>query len=171
MNNVKNYFIHLFILCLIQIIILNNIDLGSYFYLNIYILAIYILPYRFNGVSLLVFGFLLGMFMDFASHSVGIHAAATTFVAYIRTRLLLLTSNREELEEVYGILQIKDFGWFFKYVLLSTLLFNTVLVFAEAFTFHNILLSFTRVILSSVASLLVILLYYFIGLRKIEKRF
>ena len=37
MNNI-NYFIHLLILSLLQIVIVDNIHLGSYFYLNIYIL-------------------------------------------------------------------------------------------------------------------------------------
>ena len=49
MNNI-NYFIHLLILSLLQIVIVDNIHLGSYFYLNIYILALYILPYKMKGI-------------------------------------------------------------------------------------------------------------------------
>ena len=47
MNNI-NYFIHLLILSLLQIVIVDNIHLGSYFYLNIYILALYILDERYT---------------------------------------------------------------------------------------------------------------------------
>ena len=116
------------ILSLLQIVIVDNIHLGSYFYLNIYILAIFLLPYKLKGVPLLLFGFLLGLLMDFADNTVGIHAAASTFVAYIRPRLLQLTSTREELEDAHGVQGLTDFRWFLKYSFMSTLLFNVVLI-------------------------------------------
>lgn len=168
MNNI-NYLIHLLILSLLQIVIVDNIHLGSYFYLNIYILAIFLLPYKLKGVPLLLFGFLLGLLMDFADNTVGIHAAASTFVAYIRPRLLQLTSTREELEDAHGVQGLTDFRWFLKYSFMSTLLFNVVLIFAEAFTFRDILITIIRIILSTFISMLFMLLYYFIGIKRAQK--
>lgn len=168
MNNI-NYLIHLLILSLLQIVIVDNIHLGSYFYLNIYILAIYLLPYKLKGVPLLLFGFLLGLIMDIADNTVGIHAAASTFVAYIRPRLLQLTSTREELEDTHGVQGLTDFRWFLKYSFVSTLLFNVVLVFAEAFTFSDILITIIRIILSTFISMLFMLLYYFIGIKRAQQ--
>ena len=168
MNNI-NYLIHLLILSLLQIVIVDNIHLGSYFYLNIYILAIFLLPYKLKGVPLLLFGFLLGLLMDFADNTVGIHAAASTFVAYIRPRLLQLTSPREELEDAHGVQGLTDFRWFLKYSFMSTLLFNVVLIFAEAFTFRDILITMIRIILSTFISMLFMLLYYFIGIKRAQK--
>lgn len=168
MNNVK-YLIHLVIISVLQIVIVDNIHLGSYFYINIYILAIFILPYKVKGILLLLFGFLLGFLMDLADNTVGIHAAASTLLAYVRPRLLLLTSTREELDEAHGVQRLTDFGWFFKYSFLSTLLFNIVLVFAEAFTFNDIVITLIRIILSTFISLLFILLYYFIGIKKVQQ--
>ena len=168
MNNI-NYLIHLLILSLLQIVIVDNIHLGSYFYLNIYILAIFLLPYKLKGVPLLLFGFLLGLLMDFADNTFGIHAAASTFVAYIRPRLLQLTSTREELEDAHGVQGLTDFRWFLKYSFMSTLLFNVVLIFAEAFTFRDILITMIRIILSTFISMLFMLLYYFIGIKRAQK--
>lgn len=168
MNNI-NYLIHLLILSLLQIVIVDNIHLGSYFYLNIYILAIFLLPYKLKGVPLLLFGFLLGLLMDFADNTVGIHAAASTFVTYIRPRLLQLTSTREELEDAHGVQGLTDFRWFLKYSFMSTLLFNVVLIFAEAFTFRDILITMIRIILSTFISMLFMLLYYFIGIKRAQK--
>ena len=168
MNNI-NYLIHLLILSLLQIVIVDNIHLGSYFYLNIYILAIFLLPYKLKGVPLLLFGFLLGLLMDFADNTVGIHAAASTFLAYIRPRLLQLTSTREELEDAHGVQGLTDFRWFLKYSFMSTLLFNVVLIFAEAFTFRDILITMIRIILSTFISMLFMLLYYFIGIKRAQK--
>ena len=43
MSNV-NYLIHFVILAILQIVIVDNIHIGSYFYINIYILVNFILP-------------------------------------------------------------------------------------------------------------------------------
>lgn len=165
MNNIK-YFIHVLCLLIIQIAIMDNIQLHSYIYINIYILAIYILPYKLKKASILFYGFLLGLLIDIASNTMGIHAAATTFIAFLRPRLLMLTSTREQIGDTFGKQKISDFGWFLKYVLISTLAFNVVLIFAEAFTFANILITFLRILFSTLASSFFILLYYFIALKR-----
>jgi len=165
MSNFK-FVIHLIILLLIQLTILDNIQLHSYIYINIYILAIYILPYRISNAMLLLFGFFLGLFIDLSNHTMGIHAAATTLIAYIRPRLLMLTSNREQIDDIQGKQKISDFGWFFKYVLISTAIFNVVLTICEAFTFQNFLITLLRIVCNTVASSFFILLYYFIALKK-----
>lgn len=165
MSNLK-FFVHLFILLLLQLMILDNVQLHSYIYINIYILAIYILPYRLRNATILFFGFFLGLFIDLANHTMGIHAAATTLIAYMRPRLLMLTSNREQIDDIQGKQKISDFGWFFKYVLVSTTIFNMVLVLCEAFSFNNFLITLLRILCSTLVSTFFILLYYFIALKK-----
>lgn len=165
MTNVK-FFINLIILLVIQLTILDNIQLHSYVYINIYILAIYILPYRLRKASILFFGFFLGLFVDLANNTMGIHAAASTLVAYMRPRLLMLTSNREQIDDVQGKQNISNFTWFFKYVLISTTVFNIVLIMTEAFSFHNFWITLVRIVCSTVVSVFFILLYYFIVLKQ-----
>ena len=157
MSNIK-FVIHLFVLLLLQLTILDNIQLHSYVYINIYILAIYILPYRLRNATILFFGFFLGLFVDLANHTMGIHAAATT--------LLMLTSNREQIDDIQGKQKISDFGWFFKYVFISTAIFNTVLILCETFSVHNFVITGLRILFSTLASTFFILLYYFIALKK-----
>ncbi|MEG1737585.1 MAG: rod shape-determining protein MreD [Odoribacter sp.] len=165
MSNIK-FFINLLILLVIQLGILDNIQLHSYVYINIYILAIYILPYRLGNATILFFGFLLGLFVDLASNTMGIHAVATTLLAYIRPRLLMLTANREQIDDIQGKQNISNFSWFFKYILVSTTIFNVVLILCEAFSFNNILITLLRIGCSTIASIFFISLYYFIGVKK-----
>ena len=165
MSNIK-FVIHFLILLLIQLTILDNVQLHSYMYINIYILIIYILPYRLRNATILFFGFFLGLFIDLANNTMGIHAAATTLIAYIRPRLLMLTSNREQIDDIQGKQKISDFGWFFKYILISTAVFNVVLILGEAFSIQNFIITLLRIICSTVASIFFILLYYFIALKK-----
>ena len=157
MSNIK-FVIHLFVLLLLQLTILDNIQLHSYVYINIYILAIYILPYRLRNATILFFGFFLGLFVDLANHTMGIHAAATTLLAYIRPR--------EQIDDIQGKQKISDFGWFFKYVFISTAIFNTVLILCETFSVHNFVITGLRILFSTLASTFFILLYYFIALKK-----
>ena len=107
--------------------------------------------------------------MDLADNTVGIHAAASTFIAYIRPRLLQLTSTREEIDDTHGGQGLTDVRWFLKYTFVSTLLFNVVLILTEAFTFNDMLISIIRIILSTFISMLFILLYYFIGIKKVQQ--
>lgn len=165
MSNIK-YFLHVLCLLLIQLTILDNVQFYSYIYINIYILAIFILPYQFSKAFILIFGFLLGLFVDLANNTMGIHAAASTLIAYIRPRLLMLTSNSEQIDNIHGKQNIRDFAWFFKYVLISTTIFNIVLNMAEAFTFSNFFITLLRIVCSTLASVFFILLYYFIALKK-----
>lgn len=165
MSNIK-FYIHVFVLLLLQVAILDNIQLHSYVYINIYILAIYILPYRLRNATILLFGFFLGLFVDLANNTMGIHAAATTLLAYVRPKLLMLTSNREQIDDIQGKQKITDLGWFFKYVLISTAIFNVALILCEAFSFHNLLITLLRILFSTLASTFFIMLYYFIALKK-----
>ncbi|MDR2131297.1 MAG: rod shape-determining protein MreD [Odoribacteraceae bacterium] len=169
MNNARNYLIHLLLLCFIQIVVLDNIHLGSYVHVNIYIMALFLLPYRMKGISLLLYALGLGLLMDLMDNTTGIHAAASTLVAYVRPRLLQLTSGREAMDEARGFIRQADFAWFFKYAFFSILLFNTVLIFAEAFTFSNLFISCLRILFSTLISLLCVVLYYFIGFRKVKE--
>ena len=165
MNNSK-YLLHLFCLFIIQIAILDNIQLHSFIHINIYILAILIIPYKIKKVSILFTAFLLGLILDIANNTMGIHTAAATFVAYIRPKMLQLTSNREQVDDIPGTSQNKSFGWFLKYMFLSVLAFNVELILAEAFSFANFSVTLLRILCSTVVSCFFILLYYFIALKK-----
>ncbi len=165
MNNAK-YLIHVFILFIIQLTILDNIQLYSYVCINIYILAILILPYNYKKTSVLLIGFLLGLIVDLANHTMGIHAAATTFIAYLRPKLLLLTSNREQIDDIHGAQKVSNFSWFFKYTLFLAFAFNVVLITTETFSFINWGITLLRIVFSTLASCFFILLYYFIALKK-----
>ncbi|MGL5681778.1 MAG: rod shape-determining protein MreD [Marinifilaceae bacterium] len=165
MNNIRFIFSTV-VLLVMQLVIFNNIQLHSYIYINIYILSIFIIPYRYRPIPVMLYGFILGLFMDLADHTMGIHAFATTLIAYLRPRLLVLTSTREHIDDVHGKQSINNFGWFFKYILIMTLIFNVVLVMGETFSFSNILNTLMRILFSSVVSLLFMTCYYFIAIKQ-----
>ena len=165
MSNFK-FLLHLLALLVLQLGIFDHLQLHSYVYINIYILAIYILPYRWSQSSILVFGFLLGLLIDLMNHTMGIHAMATTFLAYIRPRLLLLTSNMEQLDDIHGKQKLGELRWFLKYALVSTFLFNVVMIFFEVFSFQNLMITLLRILCSTFVSIFFMMIYYFVTLKK-----
>ena len=154
--------LHWFVLYIIQIFVLNNIQMGAYLHIQIYILALFLLPYKLKGVPLLIAGFLIGFTMDLLTNTIGIHAAATTALAYIRPRLLGLTMNHEEMENSNRSF---DINGFFKYTGISTLLFNMIYFQLEAFSFAHPGTTLLRILCSSVVSWGGIMLYYFAALK------
>ncbi|HBH47981.1 MAG TPA: rod shape-determining protein MreD, partial [Bacteroidales bacterium] len=69
---------------LVQILIFNNIELGGYLNPYVYTLFILLLPFETPGWVVLISGFLLGFSVDIFSETLGMHTAATVFMAYLR---------------------------------------------------------------------------------------
>ena len=159
MRNIS-FFIHALVIILIQIIILDNLNIHSYAYVNIYPLIIYILPNKINNTISLLLSFLIGLTIDISNNTLGIHIAASCAICYIRPRLLSLTSKREQFSDMIGKQFYNDFSWFFKYILYSTLIFNIIFITLEAFSFQNIIITFIRILFSTSISILAIIIYY-----------
>ncbi len=69
---------------LLQILILRNIVLFDYAFCFVYIAGILLLPAEVNRTLLLIMGFSTGLLMDVFYNTLGMHAAATLLVAYLR---------------------------------------------------------------------------------------
>src|SRR5690554_1934845 len=83
-------------LALAQVLIFNQIHFGGYITPFVYILFIMLLPLHSPRYLLMISGFLLGLTIDVFSNTLGMHAAATVFIAYVRPFILRSISNREE---------------------------------------------------------------------------
>ena len=79
MNGAK-YWIHVVCLFIIQLTILDNIQLHSYVYINIYILAILVLPYVMKELTVLFLAFLFCLIVDLANNLSLIHIFTGNYV-------------------------------------------------------------------------------------------
>jgi rod shape-determining protein MreD len=147
------------IVLLIQVLVINNITLGSYVYPAFYVYFILLLPFESKGWVLLITAFLMGLGVDFFSNSPGLNASAAVFMAFCRPLIIHMLKTKKEYEPglVPGI-RDTGFGWFFTYSLLLILLHHSFLFFVEAFSFENIRQTFYRILFSSGATLGLVLL-------------
>ena len=72
------------IVVLVQVLVMNNIQISGLIIPYVYILFILLMPFETPKWLLLINAFLLGLSIDFFSHTLGMHAAASVFIAWIR---------------------------------------------------------------------------------------
>jgi len=152
-------------LVLIQVLIFNQVQFSGFFNPYVYVLFIILLSLSAPRYAVLILAFLLGLTIDIFSNSLGVHSAATVFVAYARPLVIRLISNREDDKSDYPGLNQNKPGWFINYVVIMVLLHHTLLFYLEVYTFANFFNTLYRVILSSLFSIIVIVLSQFLVFR------
>ena len=144
------------ILVMFQILILNHINFLGF--VNPYIYVLFILLYPINGnQSLLIFvSFLLGLCIDIFGDSVGIHAAASVFIAFIRPFILKFSFG---VSYEYNMIKINKAPPVAKMVYVITMVFlhHFVLFALEIFSLSHIILILKSTLLSGIFSVLLIL--------------
>ncbi len=156
-----------FALVIIQVLVFNNLEINGYINPYIYILFILLLPFETPHFMILISGFLLGIFVDIFSETLGLHTLATVFMAYIRPYVLSSFAPRDG----YGLgsfprVHYYGWPWFIKYTSILTLAHHLVLFYAESFTFEDFFGNLYRTILSSIFSIAIICFSQFFVFRK-----
>lgn len=171
MNNpvILNIF-RFIILIFIQVLVLNNIRIGGSVNPYLYVLFILLLPFETPGWLLLVSSFLLGLSVDLFSHTPGMNAAASVFMAFCRPAMIRFLMGSKSIEP--GLEPgIKDMGfkWFFFYALSLVFVHHLVLFYIEIFRFNEFIQTLYRVLLSTIATIVLILLVEYLFVKKERK--
>jgi len=147
------------ILVLAQVLLLNHIQLSGLINPYLYILFILTLPFSTPNYLLLLLGFLLGLNVDIFSNTLGIHAAATTFLAFIRPSVINLISSRDvlELNQAPRVSEL-GFSWFFRYAVIMVLAHHIFLFYVEVFTFSGFIYTLLRSLFSSAFTIVLIII-------------
>jgi len=163
-RQVSRYFLQFLVLVLLQVFILNNVQLGGFINPYIYILFIILLPVNTPKWLLLVLGFVLGLSIDLFAHTPGMNSSASVFLAFIRPYILEIVAPREGYEKDSSPrIKIYGFTWFLRYAFIMVLAHHFVLFYIEVFRFSDFFLTFSRVILSTIFStLLIVTIQYLI---------
>lgn len=163
---VRNIF-RLIVLVLVQILILNNIQLSGYIVPHFYILFILLLPFETPRWLLLVSAFALGISVDLFTHTPGMHAAATVFMAFLRPWILRMSAPRDGYEPgSFPRVYYYGFQWFLRYTVILVLAHHLVLFYIEVFRFAEFLSTLLRVLMSSLFSVILIMLSQYFIYRK-----
>ena len=145
-----------FLLILVQVLILNQINLFGYINPYLYILFIIIYPFTANKSLLIFLSFLLGLFIDFFSDSGGIHAAASVFIAFIRPVILKYSFG---ISYEYNTIKISSEDYLKQTIYVGSMVFlhHFILFALEIFNVNHFLLFLNSILFSSIFSIVIIL--------------
>lgn len=162
-RDLLKYFIMLVVLVLLQVLLLNNIQFSGYVNPYLYVLFILLLPFETPRYQLLFAGFFLGLCVDIFSNTPGIHASATTFMAFLRPYTIELISSRDSIEvNTPPRIKFMGFGWFFRYTLILVLTHHLFLFFIEVFTLKGFIFTLARSLLSAAFTVVLIIISQFL---------
>ncbi len=168
-NNTGKNIIRFLVLVLIQVLILNNIQISGYINPYFYVLFVLLLPFNTSKTLLLISAFLIGFCIDLFMHTIGMHAAATTFMAFLRPGVIkLLTGNKEIEPDMKPSIFDMGFTWFVTYSFILVFFHHLFLFYLEIFRFEEFLQIMLRVLISTVITLVLIIIsqYLFRGSEK-----
>lgn len=163
MNKTVLQIIRFVVLVLFQVLVINHIRLGGYVHPYIYVIFIMLLPLNMPKWQILVLGFVLGLTVDLFTGTPGLHAGATTLMAFCRPFIINLISGNQKFENITepNLGQL-DGMWFFRYVLCLVLIHHFALFFLESFSFRLIGQILLRILLSVPVSVFLIMMILFI---------
>lgn len=141
------------LLILLQVIIVQNINLGAYIILFPYVLFILMLPFETAKHLVLVLAFFTGVCVDYFYDTSGIHTAACTLIGFVRPYVLEYIAPRDGYD--MGVQpSIRDMGleWFLRYAGTLVILHHLAVFYLEVFRFSDFFSTFFRVLLSSIGT-------------------
>jgi len=151
------------LLLLLQVLIVQNINLGPYIIMLPYVLIILMLPFETQRVALMVISFFVGISLDIFHDSSGLHASACTLMGFSRHYVLKFISPRDGYD--IGVKPtVDDMGlaWYLRYAGTLILIHHFAFFYLEIFRFNEFFGTFLRVILSSIGTFLLVYLLQFL---------
>ena len=163
MNTYLRQALRFIALVLAQVLVINYIRLGGYVHPYIYLIFVMLLPINIPGWALLLLGFGSGLTIDLFMGTLGMHAGATTLMAFCRPGIIRLVSGSQKFENIKepNINQL-GFPWFLRYTICMVTVHNFTLFMLEGFTFKLVGQALLRILLSVPSSLFLILLIVYI---------
>ena len=170
MNKTVIQIIRFVVLVLFQVLVINHIRLGGYVHPYIYLTFILLLPFSMPKWQILVLGFAMGLTIDLFTGTPGLHAGATTLMAFCRPSIIKLVSGSLKFDNIQepNLGQL-DGMWFLRYVFCLVFIHHFALFFLESFSFRLIGQVLLRILLSVPVSVFLIMMILYIFKRDKKK--
>ncbi|RFM35084.1 rod shape-determining protein MreD [Chitinophaga silvisoli] len=149
------------LLLLLQVFVLNKILLHQSVSFNIYMLFVLLLPFNLPRPALMLLALLMGLTHDMFMNTMGMHAAACVFIAYLRPFIINILSPQGGFETTQKTPSMTSMGvsQFLIYAAILVFLHNLVFFSLEVFNVGSFLYLLLKIIFSTAASIFLIVLY------------
>ena len=147
----------------LQSIILQNIVLYDTAFCFAYIAFLLCLPVDMSVLGLLMLGFVTGISVDIFYDSLGMHAAASVFIMFIRNYWLnMITPQGGYDAGAMPSIKLNGWQWMLGYILPMIFIHHLVLLFIEASSFGLFWFTLLKVIMSTLLTTTVIFILQYL---------
>lgn len=157
--------IRFLVLVPLQVLILDSINLGGFVNPYLYVLFILLLPFEIPGWALLFLSFMIGLVIDMFSGTPGMHAAASTLMAFSRPLVIRGMGLTRDIEPgMEPSIPAMGFSWFLTYALILVFIHHLALFTIEVFRISGFFSVLLRTIYSTLLTFtLILIIHYLLG--------
>ncbi|MDX5422695.1 MAG: hypothetical protein LPK14_10615 [Hymenobacteraceae bacterium] len=143
----------------LQILLMDNLVLYSTGFCFIYVAFLLFLPIEINRVLLLFLGFITGFTVDVFYDTMGIHAAASVLLAFLRPHVLNLLTPRDGYDTNDSVnIHIMGWRWFLAYTLTLLVVHHAAVFFLETINLETMWYNLAKVLLSTLFTGIVVVI-------------
>ncbi|MDB9712275.1 rod shape-determining protein MreD [Flavobacteriaceae bacterium] len=161
MNKITRNIFTALLLIIAQSIIFNNINLLGYLNPFVYIVFIIYYPIKNDRIFFIFISFLIGILIDIFSDTLGLHAAASVTIAYLRPLILKMSFGLAYIHQVIKFKNI-DFKKKLIYISLLSLIHHSVLFSLEIFSLSKVLFILEKAFMSSIFTIIICFLFSYL---------
>ena len=143
-------------LVLIQVLILNQMHINGYATPYVFIYFILKFHSRVSQNELMLWAFFLGLTVDVFCNTPGMNAASATCLAFFRNTFLKMITLRSLDEDFEPGIKALGISAFLRYILLSCILYCTLFLMIDNFSFFNLPVLLFKIITSMVTTFICI---------------
>lgn len=148
------------VLILFQVLVVNYADFSFYLNPYVYIMAIMLLPISMPHWLLMLIALLAGFTVDIFSNSLGMHAGAAVFMAFLQPYITTILTPKSGYEaDDKPTISSMGLTWFLAYSGILTLLYHLSYFLLEVFSFTMLHLTVLRTLVSGTAAWLLIVMF------------
>ena len=153
------YILQFFLFVALQILLLDNLVLFGTGFCFIYVAFLLFLPLGINRLWLLLLGFLVGFAVDMFYDTVGIHAAASVLLAFLRPHVLNLLTPRDGYDTSDSVnIHVMGWRWFLAYSFTLILCHHAAVFFLETINFQAALYTLSKILFSTLFTSIVMVI-------------
>lgn len=143
----------------LQILLKDVLVLFEISFCYIYIAFLLFLPIDMNKVSLIFLGFAAGATVDVFYNTLGVHAAASVLLAYLRPYVLNLLTPRDGYDTNDSVnIHVMGNRWFLAYAFLLIIAHHAAVFFLESISFVEVGYMLSKIFLSALFTCVVVVI-------------
>lgn len=134
---VIRHFFTFIILCIVQVLVLNHIELFGCATPFLYVYFIMLFRRGFPRWAVLLWSFFLGIFIDMFSNTPGVAASSATLIGLLQPYLLNLFAPRDSSDDMMPTMKSLGVARYVYYTIICVFIFNLLFFTVEMFSFFN----------------------------------